>query len=330
MEFIDLIKCKAKEYKKTIVLPESKDIRVLEAASKISTEDFAKIVLIGDEDHILSSKINLDKAKIINPKKIDLELYIDLFIKLRAHKGMTKDIARDLLLNDPLYFGVALLSNGDVDGMVAGSISPTANVLRASIQIIGKFQKVKVMSTFMLMIVKDTALGLRYENSGIFGFSDCGLIQDPTSEELAQIALSSATTFKQLTGGIPKVALLSHSTRGSAKHHKIDKILKALDIIKNEDPNLQVDGELQLDAALIDSIGKEKAKNSNVAGHANVLIFPDIDAGNIGYKLVHRLAKAEAYGPLIQGIAKPVNDLSRGCSVDDIMGVTAITALQSL
>lgn len=214
--------------------------------------------------------------------------------------------------------------------MVAGSFSPTADVLRAALQIVGTKDGVKVVSTFMLMILKDSKLGLQHKYGGIFGFADCALIQNPNENELAQIAISSAKTFSQLTGGIPKVALLSHSTYGSAKHEKVDKVIKALHIAKELDANLLIDGELQLDAAIIESVGKSKAPQSKIAGNANVLIFPDIDAGNIGYKLVQRFAKADAYGPITQGLNQPINDLSRGCSSDDIVGTVAITALQAI
>lgn len=333
MNFIDKIKDRAKQYKKTIVLVETGDMRTLEAADKVLRESFADIVLVGDKDEISSKTKNLDlsKATIIDPRTSGLiEKYTDMFVELRGHKGMTKDKAKELLLNDPLYFGVALVKDNKADGMVAGAINSTANVLRAALQIIGTAKDTKVVSSFFLMIVPDSKFGLQYENSGILGFSDCALVQDPDSNELAQIAISAAKTFTQLTGESPKVALLSHSTYGSAKHKKVDKVLEALEIIKKESPNLEVDGELQLDAAIVESVGKSKAPDSKIAGNANVLIFPDIDAGNIGYKLVQRLAKAEAYGPITQGMAKPINDLSRGCCSDDVVGTIALTALQSI
>ncbi len=333
MSFIEKIKEKAKNNKKTIVLVETNDFRTLEAASKTLQEGFANIILVGDQDEIKSKSNGLDlsKAEIINPKTSQLvESYSNLFVELRGHKGMTKDKATDLLLNDPLYFGVALVKDSKADGMVAGAINSTANVLRAGLQIIGTAKDVKVVSSMFLMIVPNCDFGFKYENSGILCFSDCALIQDPSSQELAQIAISSSKTFTQLTGEIPKVALLSHSTYGSASHSKIDKVLEALKIVKQEMPNLDIDGELQLDAAIVPSVGKSKAPDSAIAGNANVLIFPDLDAGNIGYKLVQRLAKAEAYGPVTQGMAKPINDLSRGCSSDDIIGTIAITALQAL
>lgn len=330
MDFINNLKLKAKEHKKTIVLPETIDSRTIEAANIIVQEDFANVVLVGNKDELSKKLENPDKIQIINPHNSDLvEQYVELFVKLRGHSGMSEYKARNLLLNDPLYFGTALVRDNKADGMVAGAINTTADVLRAAIQIVGTAEDTKLVSSFFMMIVPDCEYGLKYGSSGVFLFADCGLLQDPTDEELAQIAISSAKSFKQLMQEEPKIAMLSHSTYGSAKHKKIDKVLSALEIIKKQEPELQVDGELQLDAAIVPSVGKSKAPNSNIAGKANVLIFPDIDAGNIGYKLVQRLAKAEAYGPITQGIAKPVNDLSRGCNSNDIVGAVAITAIQA-
>ena len=340
MSFIDVIKERARKSPKNIVLVETSDIRTLEAAAKVQKEGFAKITLVGDEEQILqkispsSAKtavpLDFSKLTIINPKTSDLvEKYADLFVQLRAHKGMTREMALNLLLNDPLYFGVALLKDDKADGMVAGAINSTANVLRAALQIVGTAKDAKIVSSCFLMVVPESEYGLKFGTSGIFVFSDCALIQEPSSEELAQIATQSAKSFASFTGGEPIVALLSHSTYGSAKHAKVDKVLGALDILKSAAPDLKVDGELQLDAAIIPSVGRAKAPKSKIAGSANVLIFPDIDAGNIGYKLVQRLGKAEAYGPMTQGLAKPINDLSRGCSSDDIVGTIAITALQA-
>ena len=332
-KFIETIKNRVKNHERIIVLPESSDPRVLQAARRTIEEGFAKIILIGDEEEVFPkiSDLNSSNISIINPKtSLLLDKYIDMFVALRHRKGMNKEIAKNLLLNDPLYFGVALLADNKAHGMVAGSLSPTANVLRAALQIIGKKEEVDIVSSFILMVVPDSNLGFKYENSGVFGFGDCGLIQEPTDYELAQIAISSAKTFELLTQSISKVALLSHSTFGSAKHPKVDKIINALKIVKSKCKDLEIDGELQLDAAIIKSVGKQKAPKSSIAGEANTLIFPDIDSGNIGYKLVQRLAKASAYGPITQGIKKPVNDLSRGCEVEDVVGVIAITALQAL
>ncbi len=333
MEFIDEIKGKIAKYQKTIVLPETDDIRVIEAAHKALQEGFVKIILLGEESKIRKKATGFDisKAEIIDPQNSALTpKYIDMFVTLRAHKGMTQEKAQDLLTNNPLYFGAALVRDKKADGMVAGSLSPTADVLRAALQIVGTQSGIKTVSTFMLMVLKDCKLGYQHKFGGIFGFADCALIQHPNETELAQIAISSAKTFHQLTGGVPKVALLSHSTYGSAKHEKVDKVIKALHIAKEADSNLLIDGELQLDAAIIESVGKRKAPDSKIAGEANVLIFPDIDAGNIGYKLVQRLAGGDAYGPITQGLAQPINDLSRGCSSDDIVGTIAITALQAV
>lgn len=333
MSFINKIKERAKSNRRTIVLVESSDFRTLEAAHKVLQEDFANIVIVGNKDDIKNRAKDLDlsKAEIIDPKGSDLiETYSDLFVELRGHKGMTKNQAIDLLTNDPLYFGAALVKDNKADGMVAGAINSTANVLRAGLQIIGTAKDVKVVSSMFLMIVPNCEFGFRYGDSGILCFADCALIQDPSSQELAQIAISSSQTFTQLTGEKARVALLSHSTYGSACHAKIDKVLEALKIAKKEAPNLDIDGELQLDAAIVPSVGRSKAPDSKIAGDANVLVFPDLDSGNIGYKLVQRLAKAEAYGPVTQGMAKPINDLSRGCYSDDIVGTIAITALQAV
>lgn len=328
MGFIDEIKNKAKEDKKTIVLPESDDIRMLEAASKVLNEGIANIILVGDERDIKTkaNDLNLDKATFIDPKSCDeLDSYVELFVKLRGHKGLSESSARAMLLENPLYFGVALVKSKVAHGMVAGAINSTSDVLRASLQILGTNKDSKLVSSFFVMVVPNCSYG----ENGVFIFSDCGLVQNPNSEELASIAIDSAKSFKALVDKEPIVAMLSHSTKGSAKHADIDKVIQATQIAQQLNPNLAIDGEFQLDAAIVPSIGKSKAPNSNIAGNANVLIFPDLDAGNIGYKLVQRLANAESYGPITQGISAPVNDLSRGCSSEDIIGVIAITALQA-
>ena len=329
MGFIDVIKARAKQNKKTIVLPETGDIRTLEAASKILEEDIANIVLVGKKEEILNQANGLDltKATIVDPTTTDkLDDYINLLVDLRKNKGMTPEQAKDILTKDSLYFGVIMVKAGDADGMVAGAVNSTANVLRPSLQILKTAPNTKLVSAFFLMIVPDCDLG----SNGTFIFSDAGLNQNPDAQELAAIAGSSAKSFELLVGEEPLVAMLSHSTKGSAKHADVDKVVEATKIAKEIYPELKVDGEFQLDAAIVPSVGASKAPNSDIAGKANVLIFPDLDAGNIGYKLVQRLAKAEAYGPITQGIAKPVNDLSRGCSADDIVGVIAITAVQAV
>lgn len=328
MGFIENIKEKAKNHKKTIVLPETDDPRILEAASIILKDDIANIILIGDEINIKSrfNNINLDKANFIDPKSCDeFEDYVSLLVELRGHKGLSESSARAILTENPLYFGAILVKSNKADGMVAGSINSTSDVLRASLQIIGTKKTSKLVSSFFVMVVPNC----NYGEDGIFIFSDCGLVQNPSSEELASIAVDSAKSFEALINKEAIVAMLSHSTKGSAKHKDVDKVTEAVKIAKELDDTIKLDGEFQLDAAIVPDIGKSKAPNSEIAGKANVLIFPDLDSGNIGYKLVQKLANAEAYGPITQGIAAPINDLSRGCSVDDIVGVIAITALQA-
>ena len=328
MEFIDLIIEKAKKNKKTIVLPESSDRRILEATERILKKGFANIILIGSKRDIdnNSSGLNIEGAIIIDPSnsKLTGEFTKKLY-DLRKEKGMTENEANKLLLTDYMYFACMLVYEGMADGVVSGACHSTSNTLRPALQIIRTAPGVRLVSSFFLMIVPNS----EYGHKGTFVFSDCGLVQDPTSEELADIAYSSANSFELLTGAKSKVALLSHSTLGSAEHPLIDKVREALKLAKETYPSLVIDGELQLDAAIVPEVAKSKAPNSNVAGYANTLIFPNLDAGNIGYKLVQRLANAEAYGPITQGINKPVNDLSRGCSSEDIVGVVAITALQA-
>jgi len=327
VNFLESIIQRAKISKKTIVLPETFDRRTLDAAHRILKEDIANIILIGDERSLKGSAPDLDlsKAVFISPddfsKKDELS---EMLFELRKEKGMTKDEAKRLLNEDPLYLGVMLVKSGIADGMVAGAHYATADVLRPSLQILKTKPGVSMVSSFFVMVVPNCDMG----EKGVFVFSDCGLVQNPNSEELAAIAISSAESFRSLVGAEPVIAMLSHSTLGSAKHGDCDKVANATKIVKEKNPGLKVGGEYQADAAIVPSVGKSKAPNDEAAGNANVLIFPDLDAGNISYKLVQRLAKAEAYGPITQGIAKPVNDLSRGCSADDIVGVIAITALQ--
>ena len=327
MGFIDVIKEKAKACKKTIVLPESEDRRTYEAAAQILKEGIADIVIVGTKEAVEKGSEGLDisGAKVVDPATSDrTAAYIDKLVELRQKTGMTPEQAKEILLNQYLYYGVMMVKMGDADGMVSGACHSTADTLRPCLQILKTKPGTKLVSAFFLMEVPNCEFG----ENGTFVFADCGLNQNPTSEELAAIAASSAESFKTLVGAEPKVAFLSHSTKGSAKHADIDKVTAAVEIAKKENPDLMLDGELQLDAAIVPSVGASKAPGSSVAGHANVLIFPDLDAGNIGYKLVQRLAKAEAYGPVTQGIAAPVNDLSRGCSAEDIVGVVAITAVQ--
>lgn len=328
MDFITEMKNKAKNNKKTIVLPETNDIRTIEAAAVVLKEGIANLILIGDENSLdaESKKHDLTGATWINPASYDgFEEVCNLFVELRKKKGITYDEAKEILINDPLYFGVMLVKMEKADGMVAGAVNSTANVLRPSLQILKMREGSKIVSSVMIMVTKAKDLG----ENGVFAFSDIGLNQDPNPEELANIAVETARTFENLVSATPRVAMLSHSTKGSAKHAKVTKVQNATALVHELAPTLNVDGELQLDAALINTVGQKKAPGSTVAGQANVLIFPDIDAGNIGYKLVERLGDAEAFGPLTQGIAKPVNDLSRGCNADDIVGVVAITAVQA-
>ena len=328
MGFIDVIKARARENKKTIVLPETNDVRILEAASRVLQEDIANIILIGNEETITKNAegFDLSKATIVDPVASDkTNAYVDMLVELRKKKGMTTEEAQALLLKDYLYYGVMMVKNGDADGMVAGACHATADVLRPSLQILKTAPNTKLVSAFFVMVVPNCEYGA----NGTFIFSDSGLNQNPTSEELAAIAGSSAQSFKQLVGEEPLVAMLSHSTWGSAKHADVDKVVEATKIAKEQYPQYKIDGEFQFDAAIVPSVGSSKAPGSEIAGKANVVIFPDLDAGNIGYKIAQRLAKAEAYGPITQGIAKPVNDLSRGCSADDVVGVIAITAVQA-
>ena len=328
MSFIDDIKARAKSDKKTIVLPEASDIRTLKAAHQVLAEDIAKVVLIGSEAeiHAKAEGLDLSGAQIVDPAKFEqMDEYITELVKLIEKKGMTAEKASQLLHKDPLFLGVMMVKKGMADGMVAGANHATADVLRPSLQILKTAPNTKLVSAFFVMVVPNCEYGA----NGTFIFSDAGLNQNPNSEELAAIAQSSAKSFEQLVGEEPVVAMLSHSTYGSAKHADVDKVAEATRIAKEQAPELKLDGEFQLDAAIVPSVGSAKAPSSDVAGKANVLVFPDLDAGNIGYKLVQRLAKAEAYGPITQGIAKPVNDLSRGCSAEDIVGVVAITAVQA-
>ena len=326
--FIEKIKERAKQDKKTIVLPESMDRRTFEAAAQVLKEDIANLIIIGTEEEIAKNSEGLDisKAKIINPLTYEkTEDYLNLFVELRKNKGLTYEDAKKTALGDYMYYACLMVKAGDADGVVSGACHSTANTLRPSLQIIKTKPGVKLVSSFFVMVVPNC----EYGENGVFVFADCGLEQNPDSEKLAAIAQCAAESFELLVEKEPRVALLSHSSMGSAKHADVDKVVEAVRIAKENAPELKLDGELQLDAAIVPSVGASKAPNSPVAGKANVLVFPDLDAGNIGYKLVQRLAKAEAYGPVTQGIAMPINDLSRGCSAEDIVGVVAITCVQA-
>lgn len=328
MNFIDTIKERAKKDKKRIVLPESMDKRTMEAADKALKEKIADIIIIGTPEEIEenSKGFDISDATIIDPNTSELtEELINGLVEIRKNKGLTYEDAKNLLLTDYMYYACMLVKTGRADGVVSGACHSTANTLRPSLQIIKTKPGVMLVSAFFLMVVPEC----EYGSDGTFVFADSGLEQNPTPERLAAIAASSAESFKLLVEKEPLVAMLSHSTMGSAKHADVDKVVEAVKIAKENYGQYKIDGELQLDAAIVPSVAKSKAPNSEVAGHANVLVFPDLDAGNIGYKLVQRLAKAEAYGPITQGIASPINDLSRGCSADDIVGVIAITAVQA-
>lgn len=329
MSIIEKIKKRAKEKIRKIILPESMDKRVLSAASIVTKDKIAHIILLGEKKEIraLAEKenISLEGIEIIEPSSSSLtNKLIDKLYEIRKEKGLTKDEAKHLIETDYMYFACMLLKLDYADGIVSGACHSSSNTLRPALQIIASSSKEKLVSSFFLMCVPNCEYGLK----GTFLFSDAGLIQDPTEEQLAIIADTSGNSFKLLTKAEPIIALLSHSTKGSATHSDVDKVKKAVEICKEKYQAYSIDGELQLDAAIVPEIAKIKAPNSPVAGKANVLIFPNLDAGNIGYKLVERLAKAESYGPITQGLKKPVNDLSRGCSIKDIIGVIAITALQ--
>lgn len=323
--FLDSILERAKAEKKTIVLPEGDDPRTLDAAERILADGVANLVILGDVEAMKASGRKLDGAELVDMKTYGRkdELAEQLY-EIRKAKGMTPEQARELM-DDVLYLGVMLVKTGKADGMVSGACHSTGDVLRPSLQILKTAPGAKLVSSFFVMCVPDCDFGA----GGTFVFSDCGLEVQPDAERLANIAISSAASFKALVGEEPIVAMLSHSSYGSAKNDDAAKVFEATRIAKTLAPDLLLDGELQLDAAIVPEVGASKAPDSAVAGRANVLVFPDLDAGNIGYKLVQRLAKAEAYGPVTQGIAAPVNDLSRGCNAEDIYGVVAITCVQA-
>ncbi len=330
MSFIDEIKNRAKKDIKKIVLPESEDDRTLKATSEVLKQKFAEIILIGNKEKILkrANELNLEnveEAEIIDSVNSDkYDEFVEKFYELRKNKGMTIEKAKEYML-DNTYFGMMMVKQGYAAGLVSGAVHSTSDTLRPALQILKTAPGTKLVSAFFMMIVPNCEFG----EDGVFLFSDSGLNENPDSEALSEIAISSSKSFDLLVGKEPKIAMLSYSSHGSAKSDLTEKVINATNLVKEKAPELLVDGELQLDAAIIPEVAEYKAKGSPLKGKANVLIFPDLNSGNIGYKLVQRLAKAEAYGPLCQGIAKPVNDLSRGCNSKDIEGVIAITAVQA-
>ena len=329
MSFINDIMNRARQETKTIVLPEATDIRTLKATDKILKENFCKIILVGNKKEILGlakeNDLDISRAEIVEPNKSEYyEKYANVFYELRKHKGMTEEKAKELML-DPVFFGMMMVKEEKADGLVSGAAHSTADTLRPALQILKTAPGTKLVSTFVVEAIPNCEFG----EDGVFIFSDAGLNQNPNADELSEIALSTAKSFKQIIGKEPRVAMLSYSTKGSAKAEEVDKVRIATELATEKDSQLLIDGELQLDAAIVPAIAESKAPGSPIKGNANILIFPDLQAGNIAYKLVERLAKAEAYGPICQGMAKPVNDLSRGCKAEDIVGVVAITCVQA-
>ncbi len=326
MKFIENIKKQAQEEVVKIVLPETMDERILKAAEITLKENIANLILIGNKEEILAKNQNLSNCEIIDPETSELTHFFakDLF-ELRKNKGITEEEALNLLKADYMYFACMMVKEDLADGVVSGACHSTANTLRPALQIIKTMPNVSLVSTFFMMEIPNCS----YKEDGLYLFSDCGLVQNPTKEELADIALSSIKSFEDLTNEKAITAMLSHSTLNSAQHEMVTKVREATKLAKKKNKEALIDGELQLDAAIDEEVAKLKAPNSPVAGKANVLIFPNLDAGNIGYKLVQRFAHANAYGPITQGMNAPINDLSRGCTIEDIIGTIAITAVQA-
>ena len=330
MSFLGQVRKKALQANRRIVLPESSDERIIRATAQILKEGLAQVILVGNQEAIMHSakayEVSLSGVKIVDPYNFErLDDYVNKLVELRSKKGMTPEEAKKILQTDTNFFGAMLVKMGDADGMVSGSASPTANVLRAAIQVIGTQPGVKTVSSVFIMELSQ----FKDLFGSILVFGDCSVIPFPTSEQLADIATSAAETAIKIAGINPRVALMTFSTKGSAKHECVDRVIEAGHILRERKVQFRFDAELQADAALVKSVGEIKAPLSDVSGNANVLIFPTLSAGNIGYKLVQRLAGANAYGPIIQGLNAPVNDLSRGCSVEDIVVLTAITSAQA-
>ena len=333
MGFIDTIKAKAKADLKTIVLPESEDDRTIKAAATVVKEGFALPIILGAEEDVKASAsrlgVSLEGVKILdNTKSADIDRYAALLAEIRAKKGMTFEQAKEMILGDRLTFGIMMVKAGDADGLVSGACHTSADMLRPALQIIKTAPGRKVASIAFIFEIPDCDYGEKLGCNSVILCADCALMQDPNPEELAEIGAESAASFEALVAPEARVAFLCHSTKGSAKHPFVDKVTQAVAIAKERYPDVLLDGELQLDAAIIPEIGASKAPGSPVAGRANVLIFPNLEAGNIGYKLIQRIGKANAYS-FLQGLAAPVNDLSRGCSVEEIVGVIAVTAVQA-
>ena len=331
MDLLHQIQENAQKNQKRIVLPEGAEIRTLKAANIILEKKIAQCILIGEPENILAEAkknnlVHIEKAVLVNPDQHDkYDTYVDLLMDIRKHKGLSAENARQLVKN-PLYLSTLMIKNGDADGEVAGAISATGDVLRPAFQIVKTKPGIKVVSGAFIMVLPNKNFG----DNGVMIFADCAVNPAPNENELAEIAMASADTAKSVAKIDPRVAMLSFSTKGSASHEVVDKVINATNIIKQKMPDLKIDGELQADAAIVESIAKRKAPESNIAGKANVLVFPDLSSGNIAYKLVQRMANAEAIGPILQGMAAPINDLSRGCSVEDIVNMVAVTANQAI
>lgn len=330
MEILDRLWTMAKSNRKRIVLPEGNEDRTIIAAERISGLKLAYPLLVGDKEEILKRakeiNANLNEVEIIDIENYEkLDIYISLFHELRKDKGITIEKAK-IIVRDPIYFGTMMVQNGDADGMVCGAVHTTGEMLRPGLQIIKTAPGVSTVSSFFIMVIPNS----KYGENGMLMFADCAVNPNPNAEQLAAIAIATADSARKVCGLEPKVAMLSFSTMGSADHEMVDKVRRATEIAKELRPDLDIDGELQLDAAIVPEVAKQKAPYSKVAGKANVLVFPDLQSGNIGYKLVQRFSNANAIGPMCQGFAKPLNDLSRGCSVDDIVNVVALTAAQAI